>query len=104
MSRNLKIRTVILGIILILSVAFLVICFLPKNENPNDTSSGTKISTEYIIKLHENDIVLFENEKIIKYYDINPSVLPGEDLTLLIKGITVNTVAEADKIAEDFDG
>lgn len=104
MSESLKRRTVILGLIFILLITFIVICFLPTNEKPDNTPSNIKTTTEYIVKLHENKIALFENEKIIKYYDINPTVLPGEDLSILVKGITVNTIAQADKIAEDFDG
>ena len=58
-----------------------------------------------LILIIDNDVlVLRENDHILKFYDVNISVLPSEDILLLSNGINVNSVSEADEIAENFDG
>lgn len=63
-----------------------------------------EVEKTYTVKIYENFVYLFENDKIIKQYDIDISVLPGDDIELLIKGIKVDSVSDADLIAEDYDG
>ena len=62
------------------------------------------VEIRFYLKLYDNRLCLFENETVIKEYDINPSVLPSEDLYLLTKGIEVKDISEADSVAENFDG
>ena len=78
---------------------------IPKSENA-EVSFEKKVNNEnnLILIIKENSLLLISEETIIKTYDINPSVLPGEDIYLLTKGITVSSISEADEVAENFDG
>ena len=76
------------------------------NQKSEETSKNNNVIPicEYSVQIKNNKIVLLENDKILKEYEINISLLPGEDLVLLSEGIKVNSIKEADKLAEDFDG
>ncbi len=59
----------------------------------------------YVLKEYENEIVLYENEKIIKKYnDVSVSALPIRDRSDLEKGISVKNEAEAELFIENYDG
>lgn len=59
----------------------------------------------YVLKEYENEIVLYENEKIIKKYnDVSVSALPIRDRNDLEKGISVKNEAEAELFIENYDG
>lgn len=59
----------------------------------------------YVLKEYENEIVLYENEKIIKKYnDVCVSALPIRDRSDLEKGISVKNEAEAELFIENYDG
>lgn len=70
---------------------------------PPESSSESQ-SHEYVIKSEGNSVYLFDNGTAVKEYDINVLVLPSEDYELLLNGIKADSIAEADTIAEDFDG
>lgn len=91
---------------LILSLIFSIFLVTVIKDNTVKTEKNNiKVSeNQYQIKLESGKIVLLENDKIIKEYNINTSILPGEDLITLSQGITVNSIEAADKLAEDFDG
>ena len=100
MKRNL---IFLLTLLILLSI---IIVSSSKNINTK-TLENEEISSktnEYTLKLENEKVVLFEGDKIIKQYDIILSVLPGEDIELLLNGIKVNSIAEADYLAEDYDG
>ena len=100
MKRNL---IFLLTLLILLSI---IIVSSSKNINTK-TLENEEISSktnEYTLKLENEKVVLFEGDKIIKQYDIILSVLPGEDIELLLNGIKVNSIAEADHLAEDYDG
>ena len=100
MKRNL---IFLLTLLILLSV---IIVSSSKNINTK-TLENEEISSktnEYTLKLENEKVVLFEGDKIIKQYDIILSVLPGEDIEMLLNGIKVNSIAEADHLAEDYDG
>lgn len=59
----------------------------------------------YVLKEYENEIVLYENEKIIKKYnDVSVSALPIRDRSDLEKGISVKNEDEAELFIENYDG
>ena len=59
----------------------------------------------YVLKEYENEIVLYENEKIIKKYnDVSVFSLPIRDRSDLEKGISVKNEAEAELFIENYDG
>lgn len=101
MAKNLKIRLFSLAL-LVISVVILLTdntkCNIPAGEH-RETSNEI-----YVVRLTDSGVALLKNEEIIKIYDIQPSVLPGEDILLLYEGISVNSVSEADSLAENFDG
>ena len=93
--------------LLTLLILLSVIIVSSSNNINTKTSENEEISlktNEYTLKLENEKVVLFEGDKIIKQYDIILSVLPGEDIEMLLNGIKVNSIAEADHLAEDYDG
>ena len=59
----------------------------------------------YVLKEYENEIVLYENEKIIKKYnDVSVFSLPIRDRSDLENGISVKNEAEAELFIENYDG
>ena len=101
MAKKLKIRLFSLALAVISVVILLTDntkCNIPAGEN-RETSNEI-----YVVRLTDSGVALLKNEEIIKIYDIQPSVLPGEDILLLYEGISVNSVSEADSLAENFDG
>ncbi len=93
--------------LLTLLILLSVIIVSSSNNINTKTSENEEISSktnEYTLKLENEKVVLFEGDKIIKQYDIILSVLPGEDIEMLLNGIKVNSIAEADHLAEDYDG
>lgn len=100
MKNQIKFRK-ILTILLILLMFTLFSC--KSNDKPTkNTPSKTENSFE--LKLIEDQLFLLNAEKTIKKYEINPKVLPSEDILLLIEGIKVKDEEEADLLAENFDG
>lgn len=93
--------------LLILAAVFVMLLCMPSTiEKPkdNDVSKSQTDNSDYVLKLQDSKVSLLKDDKIIKTYDIIPSLLPGEDILSLTKGIEVADIAQADSIAEDFDG
>ena len=93
----------------ILSILALLCCrlalLLVENKTPpKDNDTGTSSNTVFLLKLVDNNLYLYESNVILKSYDINPVVLPGEDILMLSNGVEVKNIAEADSIVENFDG
>ena len=79
------------------------------SKNDNQTNKVEVIpskdtSVVYVLKSDNNKVFLYANDKICKTYEINPMLLPAEDIISLANGIRVASVKEADSLAEDFDG
>lgn len=101
MTKKLKIR--------LFSLAFLIlsaIVLLTQTPESSDSPKQNAVTEQDIlqVKLTDNGVVLIRNEEILKVYDIQPSILPGEDILLLREGISVDSESEADSLAENFDG
>ena len=97
--------TKFISVILLLSS--LIVISIPKtaeNTKNTDININEEENKTLCLKLDNETLVLFENEKIIKKYEISISVLPGDDIFLLTEGIIVSDITEADSIAENFDG
>lgn len=80
----------------------LAACQNSNNEPTTNSSSNTENSFE--LKLIQDELFLLNSNKTIKKYEINPKVLPSEDILQLIEGIKVKDEEEADLLAENFDG
>ena len=95
-------------ILCILALLFSFFIIYPHTTNANNEpliyESKTNKERIFRLKSVDNKVYLFENTTIIKEYDINPMLLPPEDIKLLSDGIILNSMAEADSLAEDFDG
>ena len=101
MTKKLKIR--------LFSLAFLIlsaVILLTQTPESSDSLGQNAVTEQDIlqVKLTDNGVVLIRNEEILKVYDIQPSILPGEDILLLREGISVDSESEADSLAENFDG
>ncbi len=86
----------------ILLIMFTLVSCQNSNEPTTNSSSNTENSFE--LKLIQDELFLLNYNKTIKKYEINPKVLPSEDILLLIEGIKVKDEEEADLLAENFDG
>lgn len=96
--------------ILILSITTaLTLFFLPrmtsKPEEKIDSDIAPKVNVEtiYRIELNNDKVVLMRDGALIKEYDVNISLLPGEDILILTKGVSFNSLGEADIFMEDYD-
>lgn len=98
-------KNIIFILALTLLLSFVIISRTNKiNTKVSDNGEINSKKIEYTLKLEDEKVVLFEGDRIIKQYDVVLSVLPGEDIELLIRGIKVKSVSEADCLAEDYDG
>ena len=88
---------------IIISVTLTATSFII-NRNRGKTVSKANTACTYCVKMVGNDICLFENNEVIKKYNIDANLLPGEDQLLLIEGIKVDSISDADLLAEDYDG
>ena len=100
-------KRIIITSITILLLSCVIILSIPKTSK--NTEKANKVipkndESSFVLKLYDDELVLYENENIIKRYDVTISVLPSEDIFLLSNGIKVKDVAEADAVAENFDG
>ena len=96
--------------ILILSITTaLSIFFLPRITNTPeekiDSNAAPKVSVEttYRIELNNDKIVLMRDNTLIKEYDVNISLLPGEDILILTEGVSFSSLREAEAFMEDYD-
>lgn len=90
-------------IIFLLIITFILLLCSCDNQG-NTSSSEINRQHEFVLSISNNTLCLFDNNSIIKAYDVNLSVLPSEDILLLTNGISVENISEADSIAENFDG
>ena len=94
------ILTVIISIALIATISFL---FFRKDNS--ETRVSEKKDTKYVVKFYSGEVVLFNNNNIIKKFEeVNFDILPTEDKLRLEEGIVVSSVADAHVLIEDYDG
>ena len=89
--------------LIIISIIFLF-TITSCNKNESTAPESSTIQNNYILKLVDDNLLLIYNEQIVKKYEINPKVLPSEDIKLLVDGINIENENQADLIAENFDG
>ncbi len=77
---------------------------VPEKKIEGDTYPKVKYETNYIIALENDKVVLKRNGTAIKEYDVNITLLPGEDILILTEGVSFETIGEADMFMEDYDG
>ncbi len=91
-------------IIIFFSTLSIILSFSSCHEKVNNSSIESKVQEKYILKIEDEKLCLLNNNVAIKEYDVNIAVLPGEDIKILLEGIMVEDIAEADSVAENFDG
>lgn len=106
MEEKISTRIVIIILFVLLIAAFLLVPITANSTNDYaDEAKPSSQSAKILVFRLDNGVVsLYDNDKAIKSYDIDISLLPGEDVKLLYEGIVVKSEAEADMLAEDFDG
>ena len=82
----------------------IIFCFSSCKKSNEQPSTESKAQEKYVLTINDNKLRLILDNDTIKEYDVNINVLPGEDIKLLMDGIIVNDIQEADSIAENFDG
>ena len=102
-------RRITILIVFLVFILVLLLVSLETNDNNsqstnNHDNSSSVLQSSMVLKIHENYLCLIANNEILKRYNVDLSVLPGEDLKALYDGINVESVEEADINAEDFDG
>lgn len=89
-------------------IVVIFLCIIPAFSSCKNSDTKTKIESSaqdnYVLTIKDNTLCLLNNKELIKEYNVNISVLPGEDLKLLVEGIPVKNLSDADSIAENFDG
>ena len=101
MNKKTIIIIVLAAILLILTV---FLFFLP-NGQLNETSSNSSYKDNFVVKYHNQEVVLFNNDTVIERFEgVNFNLLPVEDRLLLEEGITVSSIADAHSLIEDYDG
>jgi len=59
----------------------------------------------FLLKTGENGLVLYQNDKIIMEYEgVTVNDLPLRDIKELQKGIRVESIEEAERTVENYDG
>ena len=91
-------------IIILLITLNIILCFSSCKKSKENPVTESKTQEKYVLTITENKLRLILNDDTVKEYDVNINVLPGEDIKLLMDGIIVNDIQEADSIAENFDG
>ncbi len=101
MNRILKSRIIIIALFAVVITAF-IIFMVP--EKP--VSEKRKAESDlYYMKAKENTVALYKDDVLIKTYDgIVLDTLPIEDREKLKTGIEFESLEEADRSAEDYDG
>ena len=102
MKNNTVIR--IVTVLIVLSCLFILFSVQSSKSEPIDLPQEKVESSRLYLKLYEDEVCLIKDDKIIKKYEIDITLLPGEDILSLTQGIEIATHAEADLLAEDFDG
>lgn len=96
-------KTVNLMVILFITLS-IIFCFSSCKKSKENPVTESKTQEKYVLTITENKLRLILNDDTVKEYDVNINVLPGEDIKLLLDGIIVDGIQEADSIAENFDG
>lgn len=78
-----------------------ILVVLISYETHDNTQTDDNV---YTIIADDQSVMLKYNDKVIKIYDINVSVLPPQDVMNLQNGIIVSSPEAADRIIEDYDG
>lgn len=75
-------------------------------ENSGTTPAQAGQNDIYIVKEYQGHIGVYRNNetKPFKEYDTDILILPKSDQDALKRGKTVHTLAEVEKIIEDYDG
>ncbi|MEE0928375.1 MAG: hypothetical protein UIG59_04210 [Acutalibacteraceae bacterium] len=103
MSRKLNLKIILISLLAAVLLIALVIDNSVK-KGPESPSTDPVNETRYFVKIEDDSVCLVKNNDIIKTYEIDITLLPGDDILTLMQGIEVKNPAEADLLAEDFDG
>ena len=74
-------------------------------ENSSAVQTDTKQNDSYTVKEYQGHLAVFKNQETIPFieYETDINLLPEKDRDTLKTGKTVHTMAEVEKIVEDYD-
>ena len=74
-------------------------------ESSSAVQTGTKQSESYTVKEYRGHLAVFRDEETVPFleYETDVDLLPEKDQEMLKTGRTVHTMAEVEKIVEDYD-
>ena len=74
-------------------------------ENSSAVQTDTKQSDIYVVKEYQGHLAVFKNQETTPFleYGTDVELLPEQDRNALKAGKTVHTMAEVEKIIEDYD-
>ena len=74
-------------------------------ENSSAVQTDTKQSETYTVKAYRGHLAVFRNQETVPFleYETDVDLLPEQDRDTLKTGKTVHTMAEVEKIVEDYD-
>ena len=106
MQNNSNKHIIITASILLVIITFAILPLFTKSGGNITSTKEPDVSsyTEMKLTIFNNELCLIIGSSVSKKYDVDISVLPGEDILILKNGISVKTISEADSIAEDYDG
>ena len=73
--------------------------------NSSAVQTDTKQSDTYTVKEYQGHLAVFRNQETVPFleYETDVAMLPEKDRDTLKTGKTVHTMAEVEKIVEDYD-
>lgn len=74
-------------------------------ENSSAVQTDTNQSDTYTVKEYQGHLAVFRNQETFPFleYETDVALLPEKDRDTLKTGKTVHTMAEVEKIVEDYD-
>lgn len=75
------------------------------SQESSAVPADTKQSDSYTVKEYQGHLAVFKNNDTVPFleYETDIQLLPEKDRDILKEGKTVHTMAEVEKIVEDYD-
>lgn len=75
------------------------------SQESSAVPTDTKQSDSYTVKEYQGHLAVFKNNDAVPFleYETDIQLLPEKDRDILKEGKTVHTMAEVEKIVEDYD-
>ena len=101
---NTVLRTIILGVTLLLTVTAVCITTIAEPQNTQIVSSAKEVQG-YILKDYYGSLAIFEINSAVplEILDVKTNSLPERDMEILKNGISAKTLNEIISMAEDYE-